>query len=101
LILIAGGVGKNADFSPLVRAIAKYVRTVILIGESAPVLADILTDRVEICFAKSMQEAVTLAEHTATPGDSVLLSPACASFDMFNNFEHRGDVFAEVVKGLA
>ena len=101
LILIAGGVGKNADFSPLVPAIAKYVRTVILIGEAAPVLADVLTDRVEICFAKSMQDAVDLAAQTATPGDSVLLSPACASFDMFNNFEHRGDVFTEVVKGLA
>jgi UDP-N-acetylmuramoylalanine--D-glutamate ligase len=100
LILIAGGVGKNADFSPLVPAIAKYVRTVILIGEAAPVLADVLTDRVEICFAKSMQDAVALAAQTATPGDSVLLSPACASFDMFNNFEHRGDVFTEVVKGL-
>ncbi|MES2218353.1 MAG: UDP-N-acetylmuramoyl-L-alanine--D-glutamate ligase [Pseudomonadota bacterium] len=100
LILIAGGVGKNADFSPLVPGVAKYVRTVILIGESAPVLADILTDRVEICFAKSMQEAVTLAEQAATPGDSVLLSPACASLDMFKNFEHRGAVFTEVVKGL-
>jgi UDP-N-acetylmuramoylalanine--D-glutamate ligase len=100
LILIAGGVGKNADFSPLVPGIAKYVRTVILIGEAAPVLADVLTDRVEICFAKSMQEAVALAAQVATPGDSVLLSPACASFDMFNNFEHRGEVFTEVVKGL-
>jgi UDP-N-acetylmuramoylalanine--D-glutamate ligase len=100
IILIAGGVGKNADFSPLVPGIAKYVRTVILIGEAAPVLADVLTDRVEICFANSMQEAVSMAEQAATPGDSVLLSPACASFDMFNNFEHRGDVFTKVVKGL-
>jgi UDP-N-acetylmuramoylalanine--D-glutamate ligase len=100
LILIAGGVGKNADFTPLVPGIAKYVRTVILIGEAAPMLADVLTDRVEICFAKSMQEAVALAAQVASPGDSVLLSPACASFDMFNNFEHRGDVFTEVVKGL-
>ena len=100
LILIAGGVGKNADFSPLVPAIAKYVRTVILIGEAAPILAVILTDRVEICFAKNMQEAVALADQAAMPGDSVLLSPACASLDMFNNFEHRGEVFTEVVQGL-
>jgi UDP-N-acetylmuramoylalanine--D-glutamate ligase len=100
LLLIAGGVGKNADFSPLVPAIAKYVRTVILIGEAAPILADVLTDRVEICFAKNMQEAVALADQAAVLGDSVLLSPACASFDMFNNFEHRGEVFTEVVQGL-
>ncbi len=100
LILIAGGVGKNADFAPLVPAIAKYARTVILIGEAAPILADVLNDRVDICFANSMDEAVSIADNVAEPGDSVLLSPACASFDMFNNFEHRGKVFTEVVQGL-
>lgn len=100
LILIAGGVGKNADFSPLIPAIAKYVKTVVLIGEAAPVLANLIGDRVDIAMAKSMDEAVELAKNLATPGDSVLLSPACASFDMFNNFEHRGDVFTEIVKSL-
>lgn len=100
LVLIAGGVGKNADFAPLVPAIAAYVRTVILIGEAAPVLADVLNGRVNICFANSMDEAVSIADKVAQPGDSVLLSPACASFDMFNNFEHRGKVFTEVVQGL-
>jgi UDP-N-acetylmuramoylalanine--D-glutamate ligase len=100
LILIAGGVGKNADFSPLVPAIEKYVKTVVLIGEAAPVLADVIGDRVEIILSKNMENAVSLAKSVATPGDSVLLSPACASFDMFNNFEHRGDVFAEIVKEL-
>jgi UDP-N-acetylmuramoylalanine--D-glutamate ligase len=100
LVLIAGGVGKNADFSPLVPAMAKYVRTVILIGEAAEVLAEVLNDRVDIRFADSMDEAVQLADAVALPGDSVLLSPACASFDMFNNFEHRGNVFSEIVKGL-
>jgi len=100
LILIAGGVGKNADFTPLVPAIAKYVRRTILIGEAASVLAEVLSDRVEICFADSMEEAVVLSDQYALPGDSVLLSPACASFDMFNNFEHRGDVFTKAVQAL-
>lgn len=100
LILIAGGVGKNADFAPLVPAIAKYVKTAILIGEAAPLLASLLNDRVSVGFAGSMEEAVSLADQAASPGDSVLLSPACASFDMFNNFEHRGQVFTEVVQGL-
>jgi UDP-N-acetylmuramoylalanine--D-glutamate ligase len=100
LILIAGGVGKNADFSPLVPAIERYVKTVILLGEAAPVLADVIGDRVDIQLAKNMQNAIELAKQTAAPGDGVLLSPACASFDMFNNFEHRGEVFTEIVKGL-
>jgi UDP-N-acetylmuramoylalanine--D-glutamate ligase len=100
LVLIAGGVGKNADFSPLVPAISKYVRTVILIGEASTVLAEVLNDRVDIRFADSMDEAIVLADEVALPGDSVLLSPACASFDMFNNFEHRGNVFSEIVQGL-
>jgi len=100
LILIAGGVGKNADFSPLVPSVEKYVKTVVLIGEAAPILADVLGDRVDIRFAKSMQEAIFTANEIATAGDSVLLSPACASLDMFNNFEHRGEVFAELVQDL-
>jgi UDP-N-acetylmuramoylalanine--D-glutamate ligase len=100
LIIIAGGVGKNADFSPLVPAISRYVKKVILIGEAAPILANVLNDCVDITFAVSMQEAVTIADKAALSGDSVLLSPACASFDMFNNFEHRGKIFTEVVKGL-
>jgi UDP-N-acetylmuramoylalanine--D-glutamate ligase len=100
LVLIAGGVGKNADFAPLVPAISKYVRTVVLIGEAAGILSEVLNDRVDIRFADSMEEAIQLADEVALPGDSVLLSPACASFDMFNNFEHRGNVFSEIVQGL-
>lgn len=100
LILIAGGVGKNADFSPLVPVIEKYVRTVILIGEAAQVLADLIGDRVEIRMSKTMEEAVKCADEAACPGDSILLSPACASFDMFNNFEHRGTVFTNLVKAI-
>jgi UDP-N-acetylmuramoylalanine--D-glutamate ligase len=100
LILIAGGVGKNADFSPLIPAIVDYVRDVILIGEAAPILAEVIGNRVAIKFASSMEEAVAMSAQAALPGDSVLLSPACASLDMFNNFEHRGQVFTTIVQGL-
>ncbi|EKD55302.1 MAG: hypothetical protein ACD_60C00015G0010 [uncultured bacterium] len=100
LILIAGGVSKNADFAPLVPAIQKYVKTVILIGEAAILLAKVIGDQADIRLAKSMEEAIALADESAKTFDSVLLSPACASFDMFNNFEHRGDVFAKWVRAL-
>lgn len=100
LILIAGGVGKNADFSPLVVPIEKYVKSVVLIGDAALILAAVIGDRVEVNFAKSMEEAVAVADKLATKGDSVLLSPACASLDMFNNFEHRGQVFTQIVQEL-
>lgn len=101
LILIAGGVGKNADFSPLVVPIEKYVKTVVLIGDAALIMAAVIGDRVEVIFAKTMEEAVAVADKMALPGDSVLLSPACASLDMFNNFEHRGQVFTQIVQELA
>ncbi len=101
LVLIAGGVGKNADFSPLVPAIEKYARSVILIGEAAPILNALLKDHVSVSLAKTMEEAVIIAAREAVAGDSVLLSPACASFDMFNNFEHRGKVFTEITQELA
>ena len=100
LILIAGGVGKNADFSPLILPIEKYVKAMVLIGEAAPILAATMGDRVEVKFAKSMDEAVAISASIAEREDSVLLSPACASLDMFKNFEHRGQVFMESVQGL-
>ncbi len=101
LILIAGGVGKNADFSALLPAVKKYVKSAILIGEDAPILAELMNDVVNVQHAKSMDEAVSLASQTAQQHDSVLLSPACASFDMFKNFEHRGDVFSQCVLQLS
>ena len=101
LILIAGGVGKNADFSPLVPALQKYVRDVVLIGESASLLSDTFNQSVKTHFANTMDEAIHVSDQLAKAGDSVLLSPACASFDMFKNFEHRGDVFTAIVQGLA
>lgn len=100
LIMIMGGVGKNADFSLLSIAIEKYARHVVLIGEAAKDIANALSYRVPMSFAKSMDDAVHQAAAAAKAGDSVLLSPACASFDMFNNYEHRGQVFTEIVEKL-
>lgn len=100
LILIAGGVGKNADFSPLQSAVKSYCRHIILIGEAAETLAEALGKDMPSTYATSMEEAVRLAKSVAFPGDAVLLSPACASFDMFKNYAHRGEVFTEAVLRL-
>jgi UDP-N-acetylmuramoylalanine--D-glutamate ligase len=100
IILIAGGVGKNADFTPLERAVKEHTKAVVLIGECAPILEKLFSGSTEIHLAGSMEEAIAISDKLATAGDSVLLSPACASFDMFKNFEHRGKVFTEVVQGL-
>lgn len=100
LVLIAGGLGKNADFTPLNPIIKQYVRHVVLIGEAAHILADTIGETAPTSFAASMEEAVWQADQHAHRGDNVLLSPACASFDMFKNFEHRGDVFRTWVQQL-
>lgn len=100
LVLIAGGLGKNADFSPLVPVVEKYAKAVVLIGEAAPLLADLMKNSVDVHRADSMPQAVTIANQIAVSGDSVLLSPACASWDMFKNFEHRGEVFTAAVQEL-
>ena len=100
LILIAGGQGKDADFSVLYSAVREHVRMVILLGEDADKLAAALDRAAEIICTQSMQEAVECAAQNAQSGDVVLLSPACASFDMFANFEQRGEVFTENVKTL-
>ena len=98
--MIAGGIGKNADFNPLLPAMEKYARHVVLIGESANELAGLIQGRIPVSYAASMDEAVQCCDAVAQSGDSVLLSPDCASFDMFKNFEHRGQVFSEVVEKL-
>lgn len=100
LILIAGGVGKNAEFSPLTPILEKYCRQVILIGEAAPVIERILPEHMPYHHADSFAAAVKLAAQSAQEGDSVLLSPACASFDMFQNFAHRGEEFIKLVNAL-
>jgi len=100
LILIAGGLGKNADFSPLAPVVEKYTRHVVLIGQAANDLAAVIDKHVPVSFAATMEDAVQQASEAAQQNDSVLLSPACASYDMFKNFEHRGDVFIGIVERL-
>lgn len=100
LVLILGGVGKNADFSPLLPLIESYARHVVLIGEAAPTFKQLIGDRLSHTTADSLQAAVEDADKHAKVGDAVLLSPACASFDMFKNFEHRGDVFKDIVSRM-
>ncbi len=97
LVLIAGGQGKGADFRELADGIQDRLRAVVLIGVDAPLIAEALDGRVPCHFADSMDAAVQLARTLAQPGDAVLLSPACASFDMFNGFAARGDAFVAAV----
>jgi len=99
-VLIAGGDGKGADFGELAETVGRTTRAVILIGRDGYLIELALGGRVLTMTAKDMGEAVHLAAEVALPGDLVLLSPACASFDMFDNYEHRGRVFAAAVQGL-
>ena len=101
LVMIAGGDGKSQDFGPLAAAFRGKVRHVVLIGRDAPQLAEALAGVCTVEFAASLPEAVRAAARAARPGDTVLLSPACASLDMFRDYAHRGAVFAESVRELA
>ncbi|MCF1182833.1 UDP-N-acetylmuramoyl-L-alanine--D-glutamate ligase [Marichromatium gracile] len=101
VVLIAGGDGKGADFTPLRPAVARTARAVVLLGRDAPLIETVLDGVVPHRHAADMAEAVRLAAELAQPGDRVLLSPACASFDMFEGYAHRGRVFAEAVRGLS
>jgi len=98
VILIAGGVGKEADFSPLKAVLAEKARTVILIGQDAALIDAAIGGAVSVVHENSMKAAVVRAAQLAHAGDVVLLSPACASFDMFSGFEARGDAFVGAVK---
>ncbi|MDO4433664.1 MAG: UDP-N-acetylmuramoyl-L-alanine--D-glutamate ligase [Alysiella sp.] len=101
LVLIAGGQGKGQDFTPLREVLRDKVRAVFLIGIDAPKIAQDLADcGVEIVFCNSLPEAVQKAYAVAKVGDSVLLSPACASLDMFQNYAHRAQVFIEAFHAL-
>jgi len=100
-VLIAGGDGKGADFSSLAPVVRRCARAVVLIGRDAPLLEQALENTVPLQRAATMQEAVRAADRLAEPGDVVLLSPACASFDMFDDFQHRGRAFATAVAELA
>jgi UDP-N-acetylmuramoylalanine--D-glutamate ligase len=100
VILIAGGRGKGQDFGPLGAAARGRVRRAILIGEDREKILRCLGPGISTAFAESLEEAVRMARESARPGDVVLLSPACASFDMFENFEHRGAAFKAAVLAL-
>lgn len=101
VVLIAGGVGKDADFTPLRQAALEKARAVVLIGRDAPLIEAALNGVVAVAHATTMQDAVIQARYLAQSGDVVLLSPACASFDMFSGYEERGQVFTDAVLGLA
>ena len=100
IVLIAGGQGKGADFTELRAPMADYVRSVVLIGEDADILEAALADVVDVIRAPSLDAAISVAKLQAKPGDVVLLSPACASLDMFRDFNHRGDMFTAAVDAL-
>ncbi|MDF0752198.1 UDP-N-acetylmuramoyl-L-alanine--D-glutamate ligase [Marinobacter sp. 71-i] len=100
IVLIAGGEGKGADFSLLADPVTAHCRAVVLIGADAGLIESALGDRVETVHAADMGDAVRKAAKLATPGDRVLLSPACASFDMFRDYNDRGDSFRKQVEGL-
>ncbi|MEO7106903.1 MAG: cyanophycin synthetase, partial [Rhodoferax sp.] len=102
IVLILGGDGKGQDFAPLAAPIARYARAVVLIGRDAPLIRHSLEGvGVPLVDAESMDVAVVQANQRAHAGDAVLMSPACASFDMFDNYEHRARVFCAAVQELA
>jgi UDP-N-acetylmuramoylalanine--D-glutamate ligase len=100
LVLIAGGLGKGADFGELRDAVAAHVHALVLLGRDAGQLADALGDLCHHEFARDMEHAVRTARALARPGDTVLLAPACASFDQFDSYAARGDAFAAAVRAL-
>ncbi len=101
VVLIAGGDGKGQDFSPLLKAVESNARATVLIGRDAQVIEHTLsTSNIPRYFAADLPEAVNIAYKVAHKGDAVLLSPACASFDMFKNYVHRAEVFIASVKRL-
>ncbi|WP_027590748.1 UDP-N-acetylmuramoyl-L-alanine--D-glutamate ligase [Pseudomonas sp. RL] len=100
LVLIAGGDGKGADFSSLRDPVARHCRAVVLLGRDAGLIAEALGDAVPQVRVASLDEAVQRCAELSEPGDAVLLSPACASLDMFKNFEERGRLFAAAVEAL-
>ena len=102
VVVILGGDGKGQDFSPLAVPVSRYTRAVVLIGRDAPLIREVLQDtNVKLHDATDMTDAVVQAAQLAQSGDAVLMSPACASFDMFENYGHRAEVFCQAVAHLA
>ena len=100
MVLIAGGDGKGQDFAPLAAAVRDRARAVVLIGRDAPRIAAAIGSGVPVLDAADMAQAVELALDAARPGAAVLLSPACASYDMYRNYIHRAEVFIDAVAAL-
>ena len=100
IVLIAGGDGKGADFDDLQQPVWLYCSHLVLLGKDAQRLQDLLSEEVPVSRVATMAEAVQVAAQQARAGDVVLLSPACASLDMFANFEARGDAFVHAVEAL-
>jgi UDP-N-acetylmuramoylalanine--D-glutamate ligase len=102
LVVILGGDGKGQDFSPLADAVRTHVHTVVLIGRDAPRLREALADTgVPLIDAATLPDAVQVASQQAREGQAVLLSPACASLDMFKHYAHRAEVFCDAVQAIA
>lgn len=101
IVLIAGGQGKGADFSQLQEAVSRHCKLLILMGEDGPLLEEALSSCVAVLSASSLDQAVNIAAMRAKAGDVVLLSPACASFDMFSGYAQRGEAFCARVNALA
>jgi len=100
-VVILGGDGKGQDFSPLAQAVSRHARAVVLIGRDAEKIAHTLQAcDVPKLYARDMNEAVRLSAAQAEPGDAVLMSPACASFDMYRNYVHRAEMFISAVRAL-
>ena len=100
LVLIAGGLGKGANFAELAAVIVEHVKAVVLLGEAAADIEGVLEGRVRALHAETMADAVSRAADLAVAGDTVLLSPACASFDMFTDYQERGERFMQAVQEL-
>jgi UDP-N-acetylmuramoylalanine--D-glutamate ligase len=101
LVLIAGGDGKGAEFKDLRDPVLAHCRAVVLMGRDRELIGEAIGDGVPLIRVNSLDEAVAQCRALAQPGDAVLLSPACASFDMFKHYEERGHLFARAVEGLA
>lgn len=100
LVVLLGGQDKGDDFTKLLPAIHQFVRSVVVYGQDADKIKTVLHGHILVEHAKNFAEAITTAHQQALPGDAVLLSPACASYDMFRNFEHRGEMFIQLVEEI-
>jgi len=100
MVMICGGLDKHLDYSPLKSLVAKKVKHMIAIGQAREIMKSTFGDVVKVDTFTSLEEAVKAARVIASPGETVLLSPMCASFDMFKDYEHRGRCFKEIVSDL-